>query len=463
MKGMKSVKPPNEMSEKEIAFWQRYAAYLVDKGIAGKAGEFMVFRAQQFVYGLGEVRLRSVSEGIVREWLDELGRNQHLELWQLKQAIEAVRLLMEGMVPDVQNSIDWKGLLASFEEIGDNHSTLAREQRVEEILDSRLDELRGTLSDEAIDALKRVRKLTRTRNMAIRTEQTYAEWVERYLLFCGGKLPVSGERIKDYLDYLALERKVASATQAQALNALVFLYREVLGIEVGDISSFRRARASRKLPVVLTRGEKDALLNRMTGTTGLMARLMYGTGMRLMECVRLRVKDVDMGNGHIQVVFGKGGKHRLVPLPQVYKAELEAHLAVRKLQHEKDVAAGGGEVFVPEALLRKLGGSLTDWTWQYVFASPRMSEDPRSGRWMRHHVSETIVQKAVSTAAKEARIAKPVGCHVLRHSFATHLLQAGADIRTVQELLGHSDVATTMIYTHVLNRPGVSVVSPADL
>lgn len=318
------------------------------------------------------------------------------------------------------------------------------------------------LEPEAVDALKRLRKLTRTRNMAIRTEQTYAEWAERFLTYFKGKLP-GWECIGDYLDYLALERKVASSTQTQALNALIFLYREVLGVAVGDLSHFRRARSSGKLPVVLSRQEKDRLLGVMSGKTGLMARLMYGSGMRLMECIRLRVKDVDLDNDLIQVFFGKGGKHRNVPLPRAYKAELEAHLIVRQMEHKQDLESGFGEVFVPEALLRKFGGSLTDWAWQYVFASHRISEDPRSGRRMRHHVSESLVQKAVKDASRAAGISKNVSCHVLRHSFATHLLQAGADIRTLQELLGHADVKTTMIYTHVLNRPGVGVVSPADL
>ena len=229
------------------------------------------------------------------------------------------------------------------------------------------------------------------------------------------------------------------------------------------LDTFKRARASRKLPVVLTRAEKDLLFSVMSGTSGLMARIMYGTGMRLMECVRLRVQNVDMGNNLIQVHDGKGGKNRVVPLPQAYKDELVAHLKGRKVQHEQDVAAGFGEVFVSDGLLRRFGGSLKDWSWQYVFASSRISSDPRSGRMMRHHVSENLVQKAIKTASRKIEIPKNVSCHVLRHSFATHLLQAGSDIRTVQELLGHADVSTTMIYTHVINRPGVSVVSPADL
>ena len=460
---MKIVKSTSEMSEAEARFWERYAERLAGDGVAGKKAAYMVQRAQEFTYSLEGKRLKSVEDRDIEQWLGELGRNRHLAGWQLVQAHEAVHFLLTRMLsgPDVP-AVDWNRLLEPLLAIDDDHPTLIREKRVEQILDERAARAKVGLGPEAAAALKRLRKLTRTRNMAIRTEQTYAEWAERFLAYFKGALP-AWNRIGEYLDYLALERKVASSTQAQALNALVFLYREVLGVDVGDLSHFRRARSSGKLPVVLSRAEKDRLLGAMAGKTGLMARLMYGSGMRLMECVRLRVKDVDLDNDLIQVYFGKGGKHRNVPLPRAYKAELEAHLIVRQMEHRQDLDCGFGEVFVPEALLRKFGGSLTDWAWQYVFAAHRISEDPRSGRRMRHHVSESLVQKAVKDASRKAGISKNVSCHVLRHSFATHLLQAGADIRTVQELLGHADVKTTMVYTHVLNRPGVGVVSPADI
>lgn len=461
---MKPVKQANEMTKDEISFWQRYCETLIELKHTGKVGSYLTKWAQRFVYSLEGVRLKAVTQAVIQRWIEDLDRNKDFEDWQLHQALKAVRILMDTMVASADRSqIDWDELVSLCEELGAEHVTLARTQSAAEIVEKSLSKADCRLNAEAAGALRKLREVIRLRNMAIRTEQTYADWVERYLIYNEGKLPPSPQYVPTFLNYLALEQNVAAATQAQALNALIFLYREVLEMDLGILDGFKRARASRKLPVVLTRSEKDLLFSVMSGTSGLMARLMYGTGMRLMECVRLRVQHVDMGNNLIQVHDGKGGKNRVVPLPQAYKNELIAHLESRKTQHEQDVAAGFGEVFVPDGLLRRFGGSLKDWSWQYVFASSRISTDPRSGRMMRHHVSENLVQKAIKTASRQVEIPKNVSCHVLRHSFATHLLQAGSDIRTVQELLGHADVSTTMIYTHVINRPGVSVVSPADL
>ena len=461
---MKPVKNANEMTKSETSFWQRYCERLLELGHSGKVGSYLTKWAQEFVYSLDGVRLKSVTQGVIRRWVEALDRKGRLEVWQLHQALKAVEILM-GMrgVSGDGVSISWEDLGNLCEELGVDHVTLARGEPVSAAVERSLSKADGRLDAEAAGALRMLRELIRRRNMAIRTEKTYADWAERFLIYNKGKLPPSPQAVPTFLSYLTLERNVAAATQAQALNALIFLYREVLEMDIGVLGSFKRARVSRKLPVVLTRTEKDLLFSVMSGVSGLMARLMYGTGMRLMECVRLRVQNVDVGNHLIHVHEGKGGKNRVVPLPQAYEEELVAHLKGRKLQHEQDVAAGFGEVFVPDGLLRRFGGSLKDWSWQYVFASSRISTDPRSGRMMRHHVSENLVQKAVKTASRKVEIPKNVSCHVLRHSFATHLLQAGSDIRTVQELLGHADVSTTMIYTHVINRPGVSVVSPADL
>ena len=268
--------------------------------------------------------------------------------------------------------------------------------------------------------------------------------------------------IEQYLDHLAVDGKVAASTQNLALNALVFLFKEVLEKPLDDLK-FSRAKRTKRLPTVLTRAEVKALLEHMQGVYRLMAGLLYGTGMRLMEGVRLRIKDVDFGYRLITVRDGKGAKDRVVPLPERFLNELERHLAAVKAQHEADLATGFGEVYLPEALARKYPNAAREWGWQYVFPSSKLAQDPRSGRVRRHHVHEVSLQRAIRTAAQEADIPKPVTSHALRHSFATHLLEAGYDIRTVQELLGHADVSTTMIYTHVLNRPGLPpVMSPAD-
>ena len=451
------------MTQQECEFWARYAQCLVLRGITGRNGEWHVRYAQQFAYALDGKHLRDLDRSYVDNYLDELGRNGEFEAWQLRQVISALRILFQDMTDCVWAGLyDWDGKRDACEELPGLHPTIARETGAEETVRKRT-AVRRTISDAStLKTLGRLRDLTRIRNLSIRTEQTYSEWAERFAGFCGGVFPGEPSKVVAFLEHLALVNRVAPATQAQALNALVFLYREVMQVDLCDLGNYERPKRRRKLPVVLTREEKDSLLGAMPGTSGLMARLMYGTGMRLMECVRLRVKDVDWGNGYI-TVMGKGDKFRRVPLPEAYSEELKAHLAERKLQYEKDLAAGFGEVYVKESLRRKMPNIGKEWGWHYVFAASRISTDPRSGRHMRHHISESVPQKAINRAARKIGIAKRVSCHTLRHSFATHLLAAGYDIRTVQELLGHADVSTTMIYTHVLNRPGVTARSPADL
>ena len=259
-------------------------------------------------------------------------------------------------------------------------------------------------------------------------------------------------------------RGVSPSTQSQALNALIFLYKQVLECEIGELGNYQRPAVRRQVPVVLTREEVSRLSVCMSGRFKLMAELLYGTGMRLMECVRLRVKDVDFGNGYIVVRAGKGAKDRRVPLAERQAGPLKRHLEeeVRPL-YEKDRVAGTGAVYIPETLSRKYPNAGREWKWQYLFPAAQVSKDPRTGLTRRHHIHENGLQRAVKEAADKAGLAKRVTCHTLRHSFATHLLESGYDIRTVQELLGHSDVSTTMIYTHVLNRPGVAVRSPGDM
>jgi integron integrase len=268
--------------------------------------------------------------------------------------------------------------------------------------------------------------------------------------------------VERFLTALAVQGQVSASTQNQALSALLFLYRQVLGVELPWLDGIERAKKPQRLPVVLTREEVTALLGEMNGTYWLMASLLYGTGMRLMECVRLRVQDVDFGHSEIMVRNGKGGKDRHTMLPRTLVEPLRAQLREAARRHERDKAAGFGRVWMPNALARKYPAAAVEWGWQYVFPASVRSIDPCSGEERRHHLDESSLQRAVKSARMRAGIAKPATCHTLRHSFATHLLEAGHDLRTIQELLGHKDVSTTQIYTHVLNRGGHGVPSPLD-
>jgi integron integrase len=312
--------------------------------------------------------------------------------------------------------------------------------------------------------LDQVREVIRLKHYSIRTEQTYVDWIKRYIVFHGKRHPreMGAPEIEGFLTDLAVRRRVAASTQNQALNALVFLYRQVLHQEAGEFSAVR-ARRPRRLPTVLTKAEVLRVLTAMKpGTHRLMARMLYGTGIRLMECVRLRVKDVLFEQNQMIVREGKGAKDRVTLLPESLKRDLEEHLRRVKLLHERDLSAGFGEVHLPFALAVKKPGAAREWGWQYVFPAASLSIDPRTGRQRRHHASETGLQRSVKDAVRLAQINKPASCHSLRHSFATHLLEAGYDIRTVQELLGHESVETTQIYTHVMQRPGLGVRSPLD-
>ncbi|HET7833862.1 MAG TPA: integron integrase [Gallionella sp.] len=312
--------------------------------------------------------------------------------------------------------------------------------------------------------LDQVRGKIRLKHYSIRTEQSYVDWIKRYILFHGKHHPkdMGAQQVEAFLTHLAVAGRVAASTQNQAKSALLFLYREVLGIELPWLDNVERAKAPKRLPVVLTREEVQAVLARLEGTHWLIASLLYGAGLRIMEAVRLRVKDIEFSRRELLVRDGKGFKDRVTMLPAAVIAPLKAHLERVRLLHQQDLAAGFGEVYLPDALDRKYPSAGRDWSWQYVFPSANRSVDPRSGATRRHHIQDQAVQRAVKQAVRDAGLSKPATPHTFRHSFATHLLEGGYDIRTVQELLGHSDVSTTMIYTHVLNKGGRGVVSPLD-
>lgn len=320
------------------------------------------------------------------------------------------------------------------------------------------------MEGKPVRLLDRLREAIRVRHYSLSTERAYCDWVRRFILFHDKRHPqdLGSAEVTAFLSHLAVGRNVSPSTQNQAKAAILFLYRHVLELELPWLDEIVQAKPRQRLPVVLTENEARRLLLAMSGVSGLIASLLYGAGLRLQEALRLRVKDVELQRREVAVRQGKGGKDRVTVLPENLVLPLRQQMASSKALHDADLSAGFGHVWLPDALAVKYPQAARAWGWQFVFPSRQLSTDPRSGVIRRHHIQPDTVQRAIATAAHRVRIAKPCSPHVLRHSFATHLLQAGYDIRTVQELLGHSDVSTTMIYTHVLNRGGRGVVSPLD-
>lgn len=319
-------------------------------------------------------------------------------------------------------------------------------------------------SENSPKLLDQVRAKIRLKHYSIRTKQAYTEWIKRYILHFGKRHPrdLGASEVEQFLTHLAVNGKVAASTQNQAKAALLFLYREVLAMELPWLDNVEQAKAPKRLPVVLNRDEIQAILSRLGGTNHLIASLLYGTGMRIMECLRLRVQDVDFTRREILIRDGKGAKDRVTMLPDVLAPVLRTHLDKTQVLHKEDLAQGFGAVYLPFALERKYPNAAREWIWQYMFPAAKLSTDPRSGVVRRHHIQEQNIQRAVKQAVRSAGLSKAATPHTFRHSFATHLLESGYDIRTVQELLGHADVSTTMIYTHVLNKGGKGVTSPLD-
>lgn len=448
-------------SEAEKRFWNKYLGLLVEYGVPERSRPYFVQGSEHFLSCFTSLKLRSHTENEINSYFEQL-KEARLLGWQFRQRIEAVRFLFMLANPELASTFDWSIWLGIAKSLPDDHPTVARSQVPVDPANvprpSKVSLPATTLKAE----IESARALLRSGDYSIRTEQTYLLWLRKFLMFTG-KFPTElhPNDITPFLSYLALKQQVSSSTQAIALNALVFYFRVVRKIDVEALGFARSARPQR-LPVVLSPEEMARVLQALTGGHALLGSLLYGTGMRLMELIRLRVQDVDFDYRQITVRDGKGKKDRVVPLPELIVEVLQKHLKKIKALHDADLGNGGGDVYLPNALERKYPKAAFEWRWQYVFPSASLSKDPRSGRIRRHHMHERSLQRAIAKATKLAQITKRVTPHTFRHSFATHLLEAGHDIRTVQELLGHANVATTMIYTHVLNKGGRGVASPLD-
>ncbi|MDH3355719.1 MAG: integron integrase [Chromatiales bacterium] len=453
-------------SEPVARFWDKYIEVLSKQGVKESSQRWYVKRVEQYIQHFPDERLQSHSAEHVADYFTQMGRDGGLSDWQFRQLVGAIRILFCDFIKhDLCSAVDWKYWSEASKRLSPTHFTLAREA-VNHVKDDKRD---VDSSGEDIrlrfdDALTRLVADIRQRGYSISTEQSYGQWVVRFLAFSS---PESLEEIASadvlaFLEHLVMKRNVSASTQSQALNAIQFFFKSVLERDVGELGDFARSKRPKRLPTVLAPQEVNALLDALDGVHYLMASLLYGTGMRLMECIRLRVQDIDFPYQQIHVRNAKGKKDRVVPLPRKLAQPLRDQLAKAETLHQEDLDNGFGEVFMPDALARKYPKASREWIWQYVFPSGRISVDPRSGKQRRHHLDESSLQKMIKRKAREIGITKRVTSHTLRHSFATHMLENGYDIRTVQELLGHADVSTTMIYTHVLNKGGHGVRSPLD-
>ncbi|MDH3377755.1 MAG: integron integrase [Gammaproteobacteria bacterium] len=459
------------MDDSAFRFWDKYIAITSSYGVPERARRWYVRHVEVFIDAYPERRLGELDGTDVDQYLDRIGRNPDIADWRFRQVVDALRMLFVDIVkaPWATN-FDWQMWRDGARDLTAGHATIARIPATCEVSTESASKVLGV---SGLDRCKRrfpelFERMTveiRTRQYSIRTEQSYLPWVARYLYFCAAKTQdeIEPNRLASFLEHLVINRNVSASTQNQALNALVFMFRHVLNKRVDDNLQFHRARKPKRLPVVLSRDEVRRLLTGIVNPQHhMMVCLMYGAGLRLMECVRLRVCDVDFDYAQIIVRSGKGNRDRVVPIPKRLVEPLKQQLDKVTAMHNKDLSGGFGEVYLPYALARKYKNAATELRWQYVFPAVKLSVDPRSGKVMRHHLHESNAQKSVKKAADAAGLSKRVNCHALRHSFATHLLESGYDIRTVQELLGHSNVSTTMIYTHVLNRGGRGVRSPLD-
>jgi integron integrase len=453
-----------EMHASDDPKWTQFLEVCRREGVAERALRWYVVRIERYLKAHPQRALSDHLASDVQAYLERAGREVDLPGWLFWQLTHALQLYFRNVVQAKwASTFDWSYWFEAARALEASHPTLARHNSP--ISAQGLN--RSPDAPFSLDALaSEVAARIRLKNYSIRTEEAYVSWIRRFVSFHGGRDPreFANDALAAYLNHLVLDLDVSPSTQSQALSALVFLYEQVIGRAVGEIAGLIGSKRPRKLPTVLTRQEVRTVLAQIeTEPFSSITGLLYGTGMRLLECIRLRVKDIDFGYSQIIVRDGKGQKDRVVPLPQRSRTAIEAQIERVTKLHAEDVARGHGEVFLPDALARKLPSAPRELGWQYLFPSGKLAVDPRSSKIRRHHIHETSVQRAIKSAALRSGIRKRITTHTLRHSFATHLLESGYDIRTVQELLGHAEVSTTMIYTHVLNRGGRGVVSPMDM
>jgi integron integrase len=455
----------NDLQIREKHFWNNYLVILSEDRVKSDLYTWYVRHCEGFIRGNKETRLKQHTKDSISAYLSGLINTDQNKAWQKKQAIDALRLLFKSIHAPLYQQIDWDYWKSSCLDLDKEHDTHYRSTYpVVTPAQPSSSPLNAVQEDTISDEINRLRIAIRRKNHSIRTEKTYATWVLKFLKFSIQKdeTEVGAQSVQDYLEYLAIQRGVAPGTQSLALNAISFYFKNVLEREIGDISQFVRARPREKLPIILTRGEVSTVLNELTGVRWLVVSLLYGAGLRIMEAIRLRVQDIDFGYSQIIVRDAKGNKERVVPLPAKSIQAMKDHLRGVKEQHLDDLEQGNGSVYMPQGLIKKYGKSANQWVWQYVFPSKKLSVDPRSNIIRRHHINESTIQKCVRDLSRKLDINKRVTCHTFRHSYATHLLERGMDIRTIQSLLGHKDVATTMIYTHLADFSQGKTSSPLD-
>lgn len=451
----------NTQDEREKHFWNNYLALLSEHNIDSHLYHWYVKHCEHFIRAYTETRLKQHTPNTITKFLSSLQQRSTLKAWQKMQVVDALKFLFLSIHSPLCNQIDWEHWKMSCKELEQDHATLARNNQPIHV--HKRSDIKQSVANHSKDIDKLI-YVIRAKGYSIRTEKTYAHWVSRFLKFNDSynAAMLNDQGVIAYISYLAVEKGVSPATQSLSLNAISFYFKSVLSIELGDLSTFIKAKKRHKLPVVLSTDEILTMLNALTGVQLLLVSLLYGCGLRLMEAVRLRIQDVDFTYQQIIIRAAKGNKERAVPLPTKIAGTLKQHISKMKVQHDADLKNGYGSVYMPAELVKKYGKSDKQWVWQYVLPSTKLSIDPKSNHIRRHHLHESTLQKTVRNTARRMNIAKRVSCHSFRHSFATHNLERGMDIRTLQQLLGHSDVSTTMIYTHTANFSKGKTSSPLD-